>query len=429
MPPRLLRSRASRHAFRRNWLSNPRVRASKAGGWYTSVATLRGERLQLVDPANAHATSCCHRMGLDYEGKPMPRLPSRRWRDRSPCPGSLPMACACRFLCLPPGIDAARAPMLVVVHGGPFSHARPEWNTQAQFLANRGYVVFWPNFRSSTGFGRHYLFAGNGDFGGSGRVQRDIVEGTRWLLAGGIGDAGRVGMVGASYGGYATLLALSFTPELFKVGTAAVPPADFGRVIREYSGSAEEMVPGVPIAVSMRDLGVDPADARLHERLRTQSPITWAASMRRPLLIFAGGEDDRVPIRGIIHYAALLHSLRKDVSLFVDADAGHGLADPRTREAWFYLQKNCCTEPWAEPIRNLRAPRCARTWIAISAWSGPRSDSRSGAATLRSAAATAPRIPRRAPPVAHASRFRPCGLFRERGSHRRGAPPTTCARR
>jgi dipeptidyl aminopeptidase/acylaminoacyl peptidase len=170
-------------------------------------------------------------------------------------------------------------------------------------------------------------------------VQQDIVDGTRWLLDHGIGDPERVGMVGASYGGYATLIALSFTPELFKVGTAAVPPGDFGRVVREYSGSAEEFVPGVPIGVSMRDLGVDPHDAGVAERLRAQSPIAHAANMRRALVVFAGGEDDRVPIRGVTHYAALLQSLGKDVSLFVDADSGHGLTDPRTREAWFYLQE------------------------------------------------------------------------------------------
>lgn len=303
--------------------------------------TLRGERLQLVDPRTGGAIELLPQLAFEHDGKPMPRPPESAMARQVAVSWTASDGMRLHgFLMLPPGVDPARAPLLVSVHGGPFNHLHPEWSTQAQFLANRGYIVFGPNFRSSTGFGRRYLFAGKGEFGGKGRVQQDIVEGTRWLLRHGIGDAGRVGMVGASYGGYATLLALSFSPELYKVGTASVPPSDFGRVVREYAGSAEEMVPGVPIAVSMRDLGVDPADAALHERLRAQSPIAHAAAMRRPLLVFAGGEDDRVPIRGVTHYAALLQSLGKDVTLFVDADAGHGLAsDARTREAWFYLQE------------------------------------------------------------------------------------------
>ena len=101
-------------------------------------------------------------------------------------------------------------------------------------LANRGYVVYEPNFRGSTGFGRAYMRAGKGDFG-NGRVQQDIVEGVRFLAAQGIGDASRAGIVGASFGGYSALLGVTFQPELFRVGVAAVPPADLGWVLRWYS--------------------------------------------------------------------------------------------------------------------------------------------------------------------------------------------------
>jgi dipeptidyl aminopeptidase/acylaminoacyl peptidase len=135
------------------------------------------------------------------------------------------------FVLLPPGVDAARAPLIAHVHGGPINHFRAGYDGVAQFLANRGYVVFQSNFRGSTGHGLDYTFASNGDYG-NGRVQRDIVEGVHWLLAQGIGDRDRVGIVGHSFGGYSTLLGLTFQPELFKVGVAGAPPADLGWSMR-----------------------------------------------------------------------------------------------------------------------------------------------------------------------------------------------------
>ena len=303
---------------------------------------VRGERLHLLDPSNPKDAGVELLAGVGYQdhGRVVARLPESslahqravRWTasDGLPVHG---------FLLVPPGVDAVRAPLVVSVHGGPFNHVRPEYSTQAQLLANRGYVVFVPNFRSSTGYGRRHVLAARGDFTGDGPVQRDIVEGTRWLLANGIGDRARVGIVGASFGGYSTLLGVSYQPELFRVGVASVPPSDFGFVMREYLGANLPMQPGIPIKASMRALGVDPDDRALQARLTAGSPQAAAARMSRPLLVLAGGEDDRVPIRGVTHYAATLKQLGKDVSLLVDSGAGHGIADPRTREAYIYLEE------------------------------------------------------------------------------------------
>lgn len=301
--------------------------------------SLRGERLHLFDPAQGSARRVLADVRWDFDQRPQPAIPesamarkiafSYRASDGMRLHG---------FLMVPPGVDAAKAPLVASVHGGPFNLVRPSFSNDGQFLANRGYVVFQPNFRGSTGLGKRYLFAANGDFG-NGRVQRDIVEGVRYLLAQGIGDAERVGITGASFGGYSTLLGVTFQPELFKVGIAGVPPADFGWVLREYVGTGTEMVPGVPIATSMRDLSLDPADRVIAQRLTAQSPIANAEKLRRPLLMLAGGEDERVPIRGVTHYAAKLHALHKDVSLFVDAQAGHSATDVHTREAYFYLME------------------------------------------------------------------------------------------
>jgi dipeptidyl aminopeptidase/acylaminoacyl peptidase len=131
------------------------------------------------------------------------------------------------FLLLPPGRDVAKLPLIAMVHGGPYDQVRREFDSRLQFLANRGYAVFQPNFRASTGYGRAYEFAAKGDFG-NGRVQTDILEGLDYLLAQGIGDPTRQAIEGHSFGGYSTLLALSHTPDRFRVGIAAAPSPDFG---------------------------------------------------------------------------------------------------------------------------------------------------------------------------------------------------------
>lgn len=301
------------------------------------AASLKGERLHLFDPRTGELREVLGDLGFRHDRTPVRRLPESAmarkiafsWRasDGMRVHG---------FVLVPPGVDPARAPLVANVHGGPFNLFRPEFSGQSQMLANRGYVVFEPNFRGSTGHGRRYLFAGNGDFG-NGRVQQDIVEGVRHLLAQGIGDGQRVGILGASFGGYSALQGVTFQPDLFKVGIAAVPPADFGWVLRWYARGRDQMTRGVPMSATMRMLSLDPADAAVMERLRAQSPIANAASLRRPVLLLAGADDERVPIRSVLHYAAQLQSLGKDVTLFVDAEGRHQLVNPVTREAYLHL--------------------------------------------------------------------------------------------
>ena len=210
------------------------------------------------------------------------------------------------FVLLPPGVDAARAPLVAQVHGGPINHFRAGYDGVAQFLANRGYVVFQSNFRGSTGHGLAYTFASNGDYG-NGRVQRDIVEGVRWLLAQGIGDKARVGIVGHSFGGYSTLLGLTFQPELFKVGVAGAPPADLGWSMRWLVESGEQGdLPDRSLRQTLRALSLDAGDPATYARLHAQSPRVNAAKMRRPLLVMAGGADRTVAIREVIDYVATL---------------------------------------------------------------------------------------------------------------------------
>ncbi|MCC8362091.1 prolyl oligopeptidase family serine peptidase [Lysobacter sp. A6] len=301
------------------------------------ATTMKGERLHAYDPATGAFRDVLVDVGTRWRGKPAPAL------DPAALSRKIPFAYRATdgmtihgYVLVPHGVDPARAPIVAHVHGGPFSRFGPEFSSVSQMLANRGYVVFEPNFRGSTGFGRAYMRAGKGDFG-NGRVQQDIVDGVRFLAAQGIGDANKAGIVGASFGGYSTLIGLTFQPDLFRVGVAAVPPADFGWVLRWYSQSVDQMATGIPMSTSMRLLDLDPADPAVLERLRAQSPIGNAEKMTRPLLLLAGADDERVPIRSVLHYAAALQVRNKDVTLLVDPDARHSVSDPRTREAYLYL--------------------------------------------------------------------------------------------
>jgi dipeptidyl aminopeptidase/acylaminoacyl peptidase len=243
------------------------------------------------------------------------------------------------FLLLPPGADPSRVPLVAQVHGGPINHFRAGYDGIAQLLANRGYAVFQSNFRGSTGHGRDYTFAPHGDYG-NGRVQRDIVEGVRYLLAQGIGDPERVGIVGHSFGGYSTLLGVTFAPDLFKVGVAGAPPADFGWSMKWLVDAGDQGArPDRSLVASLRALAVDPADPATYARLHAQSPVANAGRLGSPLLILAGGADRVVAIREVVHYAAKLKTLGKPVSLYVEPGGGHSPVAPVPREAYVYLME------------------------------------------------------------------------------------------
>lgn len=243
------------------------------------------------------------------------------------------------YVSVPPGRSAAKLPLVALIHGGPWNAVGPNFDGGAQFLANRGYAVFEPNFRASTGHGHRYMMSAHGDFGGSGRVQRDIVEGVRYVLQHGVGDPRRVGIVGASFGGYASLAGVSFDADLFKVGVAAVPPSDFSRVLAWFARGAlaDSMSRFIPFTDMLRSLDLDLADDKAMARLHADSPMAHVAQMNRPLVIMASGRDRRVPIGGVIEYAARLKLAHKNVSLYVDPDADHATRGAERREAWFYL--------------------------------------------------------------------------------------------
>ena len=313
------------------------VGSGPAARWLVSerAATLRDPRLHLYDPRNGSLRRILDEPGIGTKSPPEAALARKLAIAYTASDGMRVHG----FVLLPPGVDVARAPLVTQVHGGPINHFRAGFDGTAQFLANRGYVVFQSNFRGSTGHGRDYVFAPKGDYG-NGRVQQDIVEGVRWLLARGIGDAKRVGIVGHSFGGYSALLGLTFQPDLFKVGVAGAPPADLGWSMRWLvrSGSQGDL-PDRSLRHTLRALSLDSTDSATHARLHAQSPQANAAKMRRPLLIIAGGADRTVAIREVANYSATLKALGRPLTLLVEPGGGHSPVDPIPREAYLFAME------------------------------------------------------------------------------------------
>lgn len=239
------------------------------------------------------------------------------------------------YLTLPSGMPARALPLVTVVHGGPWNHVQGGYSPSAQLLANRGFAVFEPNFRGSTGYGERYMTAPGADYG-NGRVQADIVDGVRWLLAQGVGDPQRLGIAGGSFGGYATLLALSHAPGMFRFGMAAQPPTDFARNLR--LSAAEPAQPGEPpLRQVLAEVGIDPSSAAQLHPIARDAPHRLTARVQAPLLVIAGGKDDKVDVEAVTDYVARLQALGKPVSLLLDHDEGHNPRNPLARKAQVHL--------------------------------------------------------------------------------------------
>jgi len=308
--------------------------APSAGRWLLTetAATLSQPRYWLYDPAR-HSFAPV----LEDErarGQPLDeRQLAPKYALTYPASDGQPIH---GYVTLPPGRDAAKAPMITVVHGGPWSHFESGYEWFVQWLATRGYAVFQPNFRASTGYGDKFMLAPGADFG-NGRVQRDIVDGVRWLTAHGIGDPASMAVTGGSFGGYSTLLALTWTPELFRFGLAMVPPPEFSRTLTDAAAANLPGEEAVPFAVRFGLMGLRLHDAAALEQIRAGAPAAHPDRMARPLVIMAGGKDDKVRLETVTAYVASLQALGKPVSLLVDPDEGHNARNPLVREAYTYL--------------------------------------------------------------------------------------------
>lgn len=218
------------------------------------------------------------------------------------------------YLTLPPGRAPQNLPVIINPHGGPW--ARDDWgyNPQIQFLANRGYAVLQMNFRGSTGYGRAFLEASFGQWGLA--MQDDITDGVQWLIDQGIADAQRIGIYGASYGGYATLAGVTLTPDLYAAAVDYVGVSNlftFLNTIPPY---------WKPLLTKMHAMVGEPGKDQA--RLAATSPALLADRIKTPLFIAQGAKDPRV---NKDESDQIVHALRArgvEVQYMVKDNEGHG---------------------------------------------------------------------------------------------------------
>jgi len=231
------------------------------------------------------------------------------------------------FLTLPKGVAPKALPLIVLPHGGPWARDAWGYDGWAQFLANRGYAVLQPNFRGSTGYGKAFLNAGNGEWGR--KMQDDLTLGAQALVAQGVADPKRVGIMGASYGGYATLAGVAFTPDVYSAAVSIVGPSNLKTLLDSIPPYWEAMR-----TILYRRMA-DPGTAAGEALLERESPLTAADKIRTPLLIAQGANDPRVKKAESDQIVVALRDRGFPVEYLVAPDEGHGFARPVNNMALF----------------------------------------------------------------------------------------------
>ncbi len=231
------------------------------------------------------------------------------------------------YLTVPNGIAAKNLPLIIVPHGGPWHRDSWGFNRTTQYLANRGYAVLSMNFRGSTGYGKKFLDAGNRQWGDL--MQDDITWGVKHLVKEGIADPKRVGILGGSYGGYATLAGVTFTPDTYAAAVAIVAPSNLITLIEAIPPYWEQ-----GRTEFYKRMG-DPTTKSGKKQLIRQSPLTHADKIKTPLMVVQGANDPRVNKRESDQIVAALRDRDYPVEYIVAPDEGHGFAKPINNLAMF----------------------------------------------------------------------------------------------
>jgi len=231
------------------------------------------------------------------------------------------------YLTLPVGVPAKNLPLVAWIHGGPWGRDVWGYNPYAQFFANRGYAVLQPNFRASTGYGKKFLNAGNNEWGQ--KMQDDITEGVRYLISQGIVDPKRVGIAGGSYGGYATLAGLAFTPDMYAAGVSYVGPSNLITLLNSIPPYWESIR-----TIFNERMGNPNTEAGKAQLIR-QSPLNSASRIKAPLLVVQGANDPRVNKAESEQIVVALRDRGFPVEYLLAPDEGHGFARPINNLAMF----------------------------------------------------------------------------------------------
>jgi dipeptidyl aminopeptidase/acylaminoacyl peptidase len=245
------------------------------------------------------------------------------------------------YLTLPLGVEPKNLPVVVHPHGGPW--ARDVWgfNPEVQFLANRGYAVLEMNFRGSTGYGKSFWVAGFRQWGRN--MQNDITDGVSWLIKEGIADAERVGIYGASYGGYAVLAGLAFTPDIYACGVDFVGPSNLFTLL-------ETLPPYWELGRQMmyEQVGDPEKDKDL---LRSVSPVFHADKIRAPLFVAQGANDPRVKKAESDQIVEALRKRNIDVEYMIKDNVGHGFANEENRFDFYRAMETFLSRHLGKPTK------------------------------------------------------------------------------
>ncbi|MFN3389146.1 MAG: alpha/beta fold hydrolase, partial [Allosphingosinicella sp.] len=266
------------------------------------------------------------------------------------------------YLTLPPGSDRdgdgrpeKAVPMVLMVHGGPWGRDSYGYDGYAQWLANRGYAVLSPNFRASTGFGKKFISAGDQQWGL--KMQDDLNDAVDWAVAQGVTSPDKVAIMGGSYGGYAVLAGLAFTPDKFACGVDIVGPSNLETLLGSIPPYWEALK-----AQFYKRMG-DPNTPEGLAVLKAASPLYKADRIRRPLLIGQGANDPRVNVAESEQIVNAMKAKNIPVTYVVFPDEGHGFARPVNNIAFNAVAENFlaqCLGGRAEPIGDALKPSSAK---------------------------------------------------------------------
>jgi len=225
------------------------------------------------------------------------------------------------------GSTESPAPMVLLVHGGPWGRDGFGFNGMHQWLANRGYVVLSVNFRGSTGFGKEFINIAAEEW--AGKMHDDLLDAVDWAVDKGIADKDKVAIMGGSYGGYATLVGMTFTPDVFACGVDIVGPSNLETLLNTIP----------PYWKSIRTMFVhhigDPETPEGKSLLNERSPLTYVDSIQKPLLIGQGANDPRVKQSESDQIVAAMNERSIPVTYVLYPDEGHGFARPENNLSFF----------------------------------------------------------------------------------------------
>jgi dipeptidyl aminopeptidase/acylaminoacyl peptidase len=224
------------------------------------------------------------------------------------------------YIVIPRGSDGKNLPLIVNPHGGPWARDNWGFDPSAQFLANRGFAVLQVNFRASSGFGRKLLRGGDKQWGEA--IMDDIYDAVQWAINEGIADPNRIGLYGASFGGYATMMQLVLYPELYQFGINNVGPVELRDLIRHRRQLTELL------DFYSRTIGHPEEDREL---LAKHSPINFIDRLQAPVFIIHGSLDPRVPVAQADMLRREMRRHNKTYEWLVKTDEGHGFSKENNR--------------------------------------------------------------------------------------------------